>query len=178
MTPAEVHAAASAEGLSLLRAENATGFKYVFYDERSSKTKPFRAELKHDGRRKHLGNFATAEEAALAVARLLGPDGVAAALASKPAPMTAAEAHAAAATEGLALLRADNATGFKGVARDDRRSSKPFQAQLKHGGRHKNLGTFATAEEAALAVARFLGPAPAPEPTMTAAPGDEFDCSG
>ena len=47
--------------------------------------------------------------------------------------MTPAEAHAAAAAEGLTLLRAEkNATGFKGVGRDDRKS-KPFQATLKRG---------------------------------------------
>ena len=42
--------------------------------------------------------------------------------------MTAAEAHAAAAAEGLALLRAENATGFKGVCRTGNSASKPFQA--------------------------------------------------
>ena len=71
--------------------------------------------------------------------------------------MNPAEAHAAAAAEGLALLRAENATGFKGVNRNTGRG-KPFQASLKHGGQNNSLGSFATAEEAALAVARFLGP--------------------
>ena len=75
----------------------------------------------------------------------------------KRVPMTAAEAHAAAADWGLALLRADNPTGFKYVSRGGG-VSKPFAAQLRHGGRKNYLGTFATAEEAALAVARFLGP--------------------
>ena len=74
--------------------------------------------------------------------------------APKPA-LTAAEAHAAAAAEGLSLLRSENSMGFKCVSRDDRKS-KPFQAQLRHGGRNNHLGTFATAEEAALAVAGFL----------------------
>ena len=114
MTPAEVQAVAATEGLSLLRAESATGFKYVAYDER--KSKPFRAQLKHDGRLKHLGNFATA--------------------------------HAAASAEGLSLLRAETATGFKGVFYNERKS-KPFCAQLRHDGGHKYLGNFATAEEAA-----------------------------
>ncbi len=71
--------------------------------------------------------------------------------------MTAAEAHAAAASEGLALLRAENLTGFKGVQRSNI-VSKPFKSDLWLGGRNNHLGTFATAEEAALAVARLLGP--------------------
>ena len=71
--------------------------------------------------------------------------------------MTAAEAHAAAAAEGLALLRAENPVGFKYVARQIN-CYEHFQAQLKHGGCYNYLGRFATAEEAALAVARFLGP--------------------
>ena len=71
--------------------------------------------------------------------------------------MTAAEAHAAAASEGLALLRAENATGFKHVCLGNN-VSKPFTASLRHNGSFRHLGVFATAEEAALAVARFLGP--------------------
>ena len=127
--------------------------------------------LRHGGRRnKHLGTFATAEEAALAVARFLGPEGVAAALAppagASRSPMTAAEAHAAAAEEGLALLRADNAAGFKHVTRKS--ASKPFQARPEPRRAQHYLGHFATAEEAALAVARFLGPlAAAPRRPMT-----------
>ena len=53
---------------------------------------------------------------------------------SEPTPMTAAEAHAAAVAEGLALLRAENATGFKYVKPNPRSASKPFRAELKHGG--------------------------------------------
>ena len=48
--------------------------------------------------------------------------------------MTAAEAHAAADAEGLALLRADNAAGFKHVCLG-KNVSKPFQAQLRQDGR-------------------------------------------
>ena len=154
MTAEEAHAAAAAEGLTLLRAKNATGFKCVGFIGGSGRN-PFQARVRHGGRHKYLGTFATAEEAALAVAR---------ALATRPPPpapvpeMTAAEAHAAAAAEGLALLRAENnATGFKGVSHDHG-VSKPFQASMKHRGRQKHLGYFVTAEEAALAVARFLGP--------------------
>ena len=159
MTAAEAHAAAASEGLVLLRAENATGFKGVSFSANVSK--PFAAKLKQGGRNTSLGCFATGEEAALAVARLLGPEGVATALtppAPEPEPMTAAEAYAAAAEEGLSLLRAENPTGFKGVAFSDI-VSKPFKASPYHGGRSRHLGYFVTAEEAALAVGRFLGPA-------------------
>ena len=54
------------------------------------------------------------------------------------APMTAAEAHAAAAAEGLSLVTAENSTGFKGVSHSGR--GKPFMANLKHDGRHIYLG--------------------------------------
>ena len=43
--------------------------------------------------------------------------------------MTPAEAHAAAAAEGLVLVRADNMTGFKGVSHSNI-ISKPFKAEL------------------------------------------------
>ena len=101
-----------------------TGFKNVSR-RTDCITKPFHAVVSHGGRDNHLGNFATAEEAALAVARFLGPEGVAAVLAAST-PMTAAEAqaaaaeaHAAAAAEGLTLVpSAENATGFMGVVKD------------------------------------------------------------
>ena len=86
--------------------------------------------------------------------------------------MTAAEAHAAAATEGLALLRAENSTGFKGVGRNNGSASKPFQANVRHDGRQEHLGSFTTAEEAALAVSRFLGPAGAAAPNGRKRPVD------
>ena len=179
MSAAEAHATAAAEGLALVRAETATGFKGVSYEHRG-RSKPFQARLWEGGQAKTLGSFATAEEAALAIARILGPAGVVASLAAaataalEPAPMTAAEAHAAAAAAGLALVRAENATGFKGVTRNDR-YSKPFQAQVRHGGHKKHLGAFTTAEEAALAIARFLAPpaaeaAPAAPPVAPPAP--------
>jgi hypothetical protein len=174
MTAAEAHAAAAAEGLTLLRAENPAGFKNV--GPSRSPIKPFRANVRRHGHDNYQGSFATAEEAALAVARFLGPAGVAASLAEdaakalEPAPMTASEAHAAAASEGLTLVRAENPAGFKFVSRASR--GKPFQAQVKHGRRHEHLGSFTTAEEAALAVARFLGPAGAAPPPGLKRPAD------
>jgi hypothetical protein len=118
MTAAEALAAAEAEGLTLVPADNPTGFKYVGH-ETNSVSKPFKATARRDGSSRHLGMFETAEEAALAVARFLGPESGAAALATAPAPetapMTASAAHAAAEAEGLTLVRADHSTGFKGV---------------------------------------------------------------
>ena len=143
----------------LVRADNMTGFKGVSHSNIISK--PFRAELWRAGRKRNLGNFATAEEAALAVARALGPEVVASALAPpmpEPAPMAPEETHAAAAAEGLTLLRADNTAGFLNVTRARIHESKPFVAEVSRGVRRHYLGCFATAEEAALAVARFLGP--------------------
>ena len=74
--------------------------------------------------------------------------------------MTAAEAVAAAAAEGLELVRAENSSGFKGVKRSTKHINKPFQAVPYGGGGRAGktlyLGSFATAEEAALAVARAL----------------------
>ena len=56
--------------------------------------------------------------------------------------------------EGLTLLKADNKTGYFGVILDQRAKSKPFKAQVGRGGERVSLGTFATAEEAALCIAR------------------------
>ena len=137
MTAAEAHAAAAAEGLALLRAENATGFKGECRRRTyrvPNVSKPFKASLRHGGRTNSLG-FATAEEAALAVARFLGPEGVAGGARAGAAPerppeptMTAAEAHRGGGAGGLTtLLRAENATGFKGVRIGNNVGGKPFR---------------------------------------------------
>ena len=57
--------------------------------------------------------------------------------------------------EGLTLLVAENKTGYFGVTHQPGRS-KPFLARVKQGGKEASLGSFATAEEAALCVARSL----------------------
>ena len=114
---AAAHAAAAAEGLALLPSRvAASGFKHVHCIDTATAV-AFVAKVQyHDGRPKHLGTFATAEEAALAVARFLGPERVAAARGAAarvapalappvPALMTAAEAHAAAAARDDAATR-------------------------------------------------------------------------
>ena len=56
--------------------------------------------------------------------------------------------------EGLMLLVvADNKTGYFGVHHQSSKP-KPYQARVSRGGNFVHLGSFATAEEAALCVAR------------------------
>ena len=56
--------------------------------------------------------------------------------------------------EGLTLLEADNKTGYFGVCLSLPGRSKPYKAQVRRDGKVVHLGMFATAEEAALCVAR------------------------
>ena len=84
------------------------------------------------------------------------PDTADEAKALEPAPMTAAEAHAAAAAEGLVLVRTENTTGFKGVYLSGT-VRKPFKAMawhVKHGGRTKTLGPLV--DELAVSAAAHL----------------------
>ena len=76
------------------------------------------------------------------------------------APMTEAEAHRLAAAEGLVLVLAPgNASGFKGVSRNNGSISPKsgYCAQFCQGGKTVRLGSFSSAAEAALAYARHLG---------------------
>ena len=102
--------------------------------------------------------FATAEEAALWVAGT--PEGQAAAAKAVTAapptpPLTSEEAQQQAEAEGLTLRVAkSNKTGFSCVYLAKPGQPKPFQAQVRCGGKMVALGHFATVEEAALCVAR------------------------
>merc|ERR1740139_1441541 len=101
----------------------------------------------------HLGYFATAEEAALCVART--PEGKAAAKRAAAAPpLTSEEALQQAQAEELALVVADSKAGYFGVRLNKPGQPKPYRAQVSRGGKMVSLGNFATAEEAALCVAR------------------------
>ena len=68
--------------------------------------------------------------------------------------MRGEEARQQAQAERLTLLVADNGTGYFGVRLDHRCKCKPYQAQVRRGGKDVHLGSFATAEEAALCIAR------------------------
>ena len=173
MAEAEARRLAEAEGLQLVPSDNASGYRGVFPngDGTCRTSKPFKAQCRQGGTEISLGTFSSAAEAALAVARFLGPERCAAAAAPPAAlqpPMTEEEARRLAAAEGLELLPADNATGFKGVTRNSK--SPTFSAKMRLGNKIHNLGcSFRSAAEAALVVARFLGPPPV-EPPAAAAP--------
>ena len=118
-----------------------------------AKTNPYQAEVWRGGKTVSLGCFATAEEAALCVART--PEGQAAAERDAAAPPpTSEEARQQARAEGLTLLKADNKAGYFGVSLANPGQPKPYEARVRRGGTTVYLGSFATAEEAALCVAR------------------------
>ena len=147
-------AQAQAEGLTLREADNKTGYFGVNHSK-SCKTKPYQAKLKRGGKDIYLGSFATAEEAALWVAR--SPEGQAAAqkAAAAPVPLTSQEARQQAQAEGLTLRVAESKTGYFGVKQHSRPGLlRPYEARVSCRGREVHLGTFATADEAALCVAR------------------------
>ena len=139
-----------AEGHTLVKADNASGYKGVSFD--SKKAKPYQVRVQRGGKEVTLGSFATAEEAALAYARTPEGQAAVAAVAAPPAPppMTAEEALRQAEAGGLTLLKADNVTGYKSVVFDRRKLTKPYQANVRRGGKIVFLGQFVTAEEAAL----------------------------
>ena len=144
---------AQAEKLTLLLANNSTGY-FGVYLAYPGRPKPYQAQVRRGGKLVHLGIFATAEEAALHVAR--SPEGraVAAERAAAAAPPTSEEVRLQAQAEKLTLLVADNSSGYFGVYLKPG-LSKPYQAQVRRDGKRVHLGYFATAEEAALSVARY-----------------------
>ena len=142
---------AQAERLTLRVADNATGYFGVKLDK-PGKPNPYRAQVKRGAKDVSLGSFATAEEAALCVAR--SPEGKeAAGKAAAAPPLTSEAALQQAEAERLTLLVADNKAGYYGVRHQPGRL-KPYLVQVSRGGKKVYLGTFATAEEAALCVAR------------------------
>ena len=101
----------------------------------------------------HLGSFATFEEAALCSAQ--SPEGQAAAAerAAPAAPPLTSEETRQQQAEGLTLRMAENTTGYFGVYHKPGHP-KPYEAQVRRGGKTVSLGSFANAEEAALCISR------------------------
>ena len=160
---------ATAEELTLLVANNTTGFFGVYHHP--GRSKPYEAQVRRGGKMLYLGHFATVEEAALCVAR--SPEGQEAAKqAAAPAPLTSEEARQQAEAERLTLLVAETKAGYFGVSLPKPGQPKPYQAKLRRGGKQVSLGYFATAEEAALCVTRSpegqaAGQRPAAAPPLT-----------
>lgn len=78
--------------------------------------------------------------------------------AARPAAVTMAAVEALAEREGLALLRGNTKTGYKYVTWKDT-CSRPFQVRLWHSVEKQfYTGAYATAAEAAYAVACHFGP--------------------
>ena len=170
LTSEEARQQAQAEGLTLLVAENKTGYFGVSLNSQPGQLKPYQARVKHGGKDVTLGSFATAEEAALCVAR--SPEGQAAAqrAAAVPVPLTSEEARQQAQAERLTLLVADNKAGYFGVYLSHPGQRKPYETRVWHGGKTVSLGSFVTAEEAALCVARSLEGQAAAQRAATAVP--------
>ena len=91
--------------------------------------------------------------------------------------MTEEEALHQTETEGLTLLRSESSnTGYKGVSFNSKNKTRPYQSEVKRGGKSVGLGFFETAEEAALNYARTpeaqaavaAAAAPPAPPPMTA----------
>ena len=147
---------AEAEGLTLLKAKNKAGY-FGVHRNKAGYPKPYQAGVRHGGKLVYLGVFATAAEAALCIAR--SPEGQAAykraaATESSPSSLTSEEALQRAEEEGLTLLSAKNQAGYFGVHRNQSCKSKSYEAKVSRAGKSIYLGLFATAEEAALCIAR------------------------
>ena len=154
LTSDEARQQAQAEGLTLLVADNKAGYFGVSLNK-PGYSKPYDVQVNRGGKKVYLGYFATAEDAALCVAR--SPEGRAAAAeraAAPPVHLTGEQARRQAQAEGLTLRVAENTTGYFGVYLSGPSQPKPYKAQLRRGGKDVGLGCFATAEEAALCVAR------------------------
>ena len=154
LTSEEARQQAQAERLTLLVADNTTGYFGVYLNNKPGQLKPY--QVRRGGKMVGLGSFATAEEAALCVAR--SPEGQAAADKAAAAPLptpplTSEEARQQAQAEGLTLLVAESKAGYFGVIRRTHTGTKPYQARVRRNGKVEALGRFATAE-AALCVAR------------------------
>ena len=157
MRPEDAITAAAAEGLTLVRKDSVTGYLGV-----SVAGKRFKASIRA-GKLGHfnLGQFDCPEEAALAIARKfprLLIDRAEACAAAEEATMTAEQAQQTSEAEGLTLfLDPLSKTGYRGV-RKGTSTKRPYDARLPGQKDARYVGVFASPHEAALAIARRLGP--------------------
>ena len=161
---------AQAEGITLRKADTGSGFANV--SVLSGRPNPYHAKVHRGSIEVHLGSFATAEEAALCVARSREGQAAAERAAAPPpkVPLTREQALQQAQAEGITLQKADNKSGYASVFVLPGTRPNPYQAKVKRSGKQVHLGNFATAEEAALSVARSLEGQVAAERAATAPP--------
>ena len=69
-------------------------------------------------------------------------------------PLTSERVRQQAQAEKLTLLVAENKTGYFGVSLPYPGQRRPYQARVRRGGKMVAIGSCATAEEAALYIAR------------------------
>lgn len=186
MTMAEAETEASRRGVELLRCYNTmSGWKHVYWNPLIGS---FVACICHGKRLVYLGKFSTPYGAALAIALHLGPKGVDAELANERdirarakerqeaascaeaqreaaiknalcQPITAANVDKVADVLGVTLLRSTaTASGYKYVRSNPSRTR--FDAHVCEGQTRRHIGTFKSAAEAALCVARLYGSTP------------------
>ena len=117
----------------------------------------YKAEVSVGGIAVSLGNFVSAEEAALHIARHKAKAEAASSGQEVRVDLTADQAIETAVREGLKLVPADNKTGFSCV----KPIGSKYKAEVSVGGIAVYLGIFVTAEEAALHVARHKAKADA-----------------
>ena len=113
--------------MSLIVADNKTGYFGVKHNP--GRPKPYKAEVRHGGKDVYLGYFATAEEAALCVARTPEAQEAAQRAAAAP-PLTSEDSRQQALAEGLKLLVAENKVGCFGVSLGKLGKPKPYQARV------------------------------------------------
>ena len=178
-SPEDARKIAEGEELRLLHGTGAGGYRWV-YNAAARSTQPYTAEPYIDGAKTVLGVHPTPQAAALVIARWLGKDGIAkvdaadaaaaaaAAVAAAPKTMEAAEAIARA--EGLVSLELlrdrTRPTGFRCITKQkhEKVQAKPYFVELNAAAvraappGEPRVGEFATLPEAALALARRLGP--------------------
>ena len=163
MTEQTADRIAAEEGLTLVRCNRVrSGFRHVKISGARGESKPF--QLVYVGKAR--GRYASAAEAALAFARLVGPaESARAAEEAAREPMSWEEVQQAADTEGLTLVPSNCESGFANVQRKRPRASKAGGAThtvraagfLARSSTCHHIGTAATAAEAALLYARHIG---------------------
>jgi len=162
-------------GIELFMApESQTGYRCVTRSS-TSMSRPFEVRVSRNGRKETLGCFATVLEAALCFAchkhgvAFTGlpndPSGapsrdptISAAGKSQMLPLTPDEALQLAHAEGLILLRdPSTVSGFRGVSFSPSDSGpRPYRVRITWRGAEEFIGSYRTAEEAALRYARRI----------------------